>query len=60
MSEDSIEQGETVEDTQVVEYPSFKRFAITATAVYIAVFLVALDRSIVATAIPRITDRFHR
>jgi Co/Zn/Cd efflux system component len=46
------------EDVQNPEYPSgFKLFAIIL-ALCLAVLLVALDQSIVATAIPRITDQF--
>ncbi|KAG8527918.1 uncharacterized protein KY384_006834 [Bacidia gigantensis] len=37
---------------------SFKFWAIIV-GMYLAIFLVALDRTIIATAIPRITDEFH-
>ncbi|KAI3402167.1 hypothetical protein diail_96 [Diaporthe ilicicola] len=39
--------------------PKTLRFWLTLLANFLAVFLVALDRTIVATAIPRITDEFH-
>ena len=42
-----------------VEYPvGFRLFAIVI-ALILSIFLVALDMTIVATAIPRITDEFH-
>jgi hypothetical protein len=42
-----------------IDYPTgFKLFVIIF-ALGIALFLVALDQTIVATAIPRITDRFN-
>ncbi|KAE8151073.1 major facilitator superfamily domain-containing protein [Aspergillus avenaceus] len=40
-------------------YPSFPRVVLTLVCLYLAIFLVALDRTIIATAIPRITDTFH-
>jgi hypothetical protein len=41
------------------EYPTAFRLAMIITALALSVFLVALDMTIVATAIPRITDQFH-
>lgn len=41
------------------EYPSRKKLIPTVIALYLAFFLVALDRTIIATAIPTITDEFH-
>ncbi|PVH92511.1 putative efflux pump antibiotic resistance protein [Periconia macrospinosa] len=40
-------------------YPSSLRLAAIVTSLALAVFLYGLDQTIVATAIPRITDRFH-
>jgi hypothetical protein len=40
-------------------YPSGKRFAITLAGLCSAVFCVALDNTILTTAVPRITDDFH-
>ncbi|MCJ1377221.1 hypothetical protein MMC17_000313 [Xylographa soralifera] len=40
------------------EYPSPAKLAIITIALCLAIFLVALDTTIVATAIPRITDDF--
>lgn len=39
--------------------PKSLRFWLILVANFLAMFLVALDRTIVATAIPRITDDFH-
>lgn len=45
--------------TTTPEYPvAWKLFAILA-ALCLAVFLVALDQTIVAVAVPKITDHFH-
>ena len=41
------------------EYPTAFRLAMIIVALALAVFLVAIDMTIVATAIPRITDQFH-
>ncbi|RAO64648.1 uncharacterized protein BHQ10_000660 [Talaromyces amestolkiae] len=41
------------------EYPGTLSLVAIMTALYLAIFLVALDRTIIATAIPRITDDFH-
>jgi hypothetical protein len=40
------------------EYPSAWKISIIVLALDVAVFLVALDQTIIATAIPKITDRF--
>lgn len=40
-------------------YPSTFRVVMTIFALLIAVLCVALDSTIVSTAIPRITDEFH-
>jgi MFS family permease len=41
------------------EYPQGFRLAAVLVAIVLSVFFVALDRTIIATAIPRITDEFH-
>lgn len=41
------------------EYPTLKKLIPTVIALYLAFFLVALDRTIVVTAIPTITDEFN-
>lgn len=40
------------------KYPSGKALAAIIPALLLSVFLMALDRTIIATAIPRITDEF--
>lgn len=45
--------------TQEPNYPKGLQLATIIAALYLVVFLVALDRTIIATAIPRITDDFH-
>ena len=39
--------------------PKSVRFWLTLICNFLALFLVALDRTIIATAVPRITDEFH-
>jgi len=46
------------EDEEIV-YPTGLVLAAIVLALCLAVFLVALDQTIIATAIPRITDKFH-
>ncbi|KAL9040170.1 MAG: hypothetical protein Q9214_004593 [Letrouitia sp. 1 TL-2023] len=41
------------------QYPQGYRLVLLAGATVIAVFLIALDQTIVGTAIPKITDEFH-
>ncbi|KAK8055147.1 hypothetical protein PG993_000374 [Apiospora rasikravindrae] len=41
------------------EYPSGVKLNLIMLAVCLAVFLMALDNAIIATAIPKITDQFH-
>jgi hypothetical protein len=42
------------------EYPtSWKKISLIMVALYLTMFLVALDRTIIGTAIPAITDQFH-
>ncbi|RAO74103.1 uncharacterized protein BHQ10_010115 [Talaromyces amestolkiae] len=40
-------------------YPSGLKFALLMTSIYITMFLVALDKLIIATATPAITNDFH-
>ncbi|KNB18484.1 hypothetical protein FOXG_15900 [Fusarium oxysporum f. sp. lycopersici 4287] len=42
------------------EYPSGAHLGFIIVALVLSVFLVILDTTIVATAIPKITDKFHR
>ncbi|KAL8754376.1 MAG: hypothetical protein Q9199_004396 [Rusavskia elegans] len=41
------------------QYPSPKIVAIVMLALYLAMYLVALDRTIISTAVPTITDEFN-
>lgn len=55
--------GQDVEkDVQAVskepEYPPLSKVIIIIMALYLAVFLVALDQTIIGVAIPKITDQF--
>ena len=45
--------------SSVEEYPTGLKLALLLISIYLAVFLVALDRTIIATALPVITDHFH-
>ncbi|KAL7929485.1 major facilitator superfamily domain-containing protein [Trichoderma chlorosporum] len=45
--------------TDASEYPTGARLAAIITALALAIFLVSLDLTIVATAIPKITDQFN-
>ena len=51
------EAGATMHDT--TEYPTGLRLVLIMTSVLLAMFLMALDRLIVSTAIPAITDEFN-
>lgn len=50
--------GEQVDD-ESPEYPKGPKLVIIVLALCLAVFLVALDQTIISTAIPKITDDFH-
>jgi hypothetical protein len=41
------------------EYPTFRKLLVILAAIYLCIFIVALDRTIIGTAIPKITDEFH-
>ncbi|KAI4211844.1 MAG: hypothetical protein LQ351_005335 [Letrouitia transgressa] len=53
-----LEQQTPINQDEVV-YPSGLRLAGILLALILSVFLVSLDLTIIATAIPRITDEFH-
>lgn len=44
--------------TQEPEYPGMGKAIIVILALYLVVFLVALDQTIIGVAIPKITDQF--
>lgn len=45
--------------TTTPEYPKAWKLFVIVAALCLAVFLVALDQTIVAVAVPKITDHFH-
>ncbi|KAL8921413.1 MAG: hypothetical protein Q9208_005739 [Pyrenodesmia sp. 3 TL-2023] len=48
----------TDEEDDESHYPDVKIVAVVMVALYLAMFLVALDRTIISTAVPAITDEF--
>ena len=58
-SEEDIERMETLSRIATSDYPHALKLAFIVVALVLSIFLVALDQTIVATAIPRITDEFH-
>ena len=52
-------ESKTVGPTATPEYPKGFRLVAIILSLILSVFIVALDRTIIATAIPRITDEFH-
>jgi MFS family permease len=57
--EPQTEKKDAEEGEVEAEYPSAVALIFIVVALVLAVFLFALDMTIVATAIPRITDEFH-
>jgi len=57
---DNSDQGmETLSRIATADYPKALKLTFIVVALVLSIFLVALDMTIVATAIPRITDEFH-
>ncbi|OXV05252.1 hypothetical protein Egran_06980 [Elaphomyces granulatus] len=56
-----IPKGETekAEAEEDVEYPGAWKATIIVMALFLSIFLVALDQTIIGTAIPKITDQFN-
>ncbi len=54
-----LEPHQSKNDADAGEYPSAFPLAMVVLALVLSIFLVSLDMTIVATAIPRITDQFH-
>lgn len=50
---------QAVQPAPTPSYPTGFIFGMTLFALFISLFCVALDSTIIATAIPRITDQFH-
>ena len=63
--ESSLSEKSTSDIPQLIQrgdgtdYPTGQRLFFTMASVFLVFFLVALDRTIIGTAIPRITDDFH-
>lgn len=45
--------------SSIEEYPHGLKLVLYLMSIYLTVFLVALDRTIIATALPVITDKFQ-
>ncbi|MCJ1476436.1 hypothetical protein MMC13_005102 [Lambiella insularis] len=56
--EDSAQVDKDAEEAEK-EYPHWTKTIMICVALYLALFLISLDRSIIATAIPQMTDEFH-
>ncbi|KAK1623515.1 major facilitator superfamily transporter [Colletotrichum phormii] len=52
--------GEDSEESQAHQYATPRELALLSTVFTIATFMIAIDGSILATAIPKITSDFHR
>lgn len=59
IAEREVTDGEELARVESEMYPTGFKFFSILIAVILSIFLVALDMTIVATAIPRITDDFH-
>jgi EmrB/QacA subfamily drug resistance transporter len=58
LEKEEEEEAEEVTEQDRADYPSGMKLAVIVAALCLAVFLMALDNTIIATAIPRITDQF--
>ena len=58
-STEDAEDMETLSKIATSDYPHAFKLTFIIIALVLSIFLVALDMTIVATAIPRITDEFH-
>lgn len=54
-----VPAGVSAEDEDEIVYPGGLKLALITLALCLSVFLVALDNTIIATAIPKITDHFN-
>lgn len=55
----ATENNEDDDDEKAADYPPPAQAALVMVSVLLALFLTALDRTIIATAIPAMTDEFH-
>ncbi|KAI0129378.1 putative MFS aflatoxin efflux pump [Hypoxylon sp. NC0597] len=56
---DANQPSKILTDEEQIEYPTGVKLALVMLSVFVSMFLVALDRLIISTAIPAITDEFH-
>jgi len=56
---DDDDRAEELTRIATADYPTAYKLAMIVVALVLSIFLVALDMTIVATAIPKITDEFH-
>jgi hypothetical protein len=56
--ENNVQLQRTVSSVQP-NYPSPAKLTVIMLSLYVSVFLIALDRTIIGVAIPRITDEFN-
>jgi hypothetical protein len=56
--ENQVELQRTV-SSMAPNYPSTAKLAVIMASLYISIFLIALDRTIIGVAVPKITDQFH-
>jgi type IV secretory pathway VirB10-like protein len=59
VAEKKADTGEEEEEDDETRYPKAMKLTLVTVALCLAVFCMALDNTIIATAIPRITDEFH-
>ncbi|KAI0379851.1 putative MFS aflatoxin efflux pump [Hypomontagnella monticulosa] len=59
VQQDAARPSENMPSEEQINYPSGIRLALVMFSVFVSMFLLALDRLIVTTAIPAITDEFH-
>ncbi|TVY85231.1 Rubrofusarin-specific efflux pump aurT [Lachnellula suecica] len=57
LKKSEVPAGEEDDDGKV--YPPISKVLVVMLALYLSLFLVSLDRTIIATAVPAITDAFH-
>jgi hypothetical protein len=50
---------EPAQEDDNIEYPTRLKLALITAGLCLSVFCMSLDNTIIATAIPRITDQFH-
>jgi hypothetical protein len=58
-SDQDAEDFEDEEEEEEYNYPGAGKLAIIMASLYISIFLMALDRTIIGVAVPRITNEFH-